>query len=195
MASCHETMKRLLLLLLLLPLIAEASDEFGAEEAIKNPDKLPSSVISYLSKNLDEEIKYCEIKSMDDAFEAKSVKINADSQAIVVKPKNWCLCGAYYCPMWLFQINGSTANRIWFAEGTGGFELLDQEANGYRQIKESGATAGHGHESIWTWDGEKYRETYSQVWVMDGEKNCRETETYRLKNGKLKKVSTSCLKD
>lgn len=190
-----DTMKQLLSLLLLLPLFANASDEFGVEEPIAKPDKIPSSVISYLNKNLANEVKHCEINMLEDALEAKTVRINADSQALVVKPKNWCLCAAQSCPMWLFQVTGSTANRIWFAEGTSGLQLLDQKENGYRQIKEGSATAGHGHESIWTWDGKKYRETYRQDWMMNGEKNCREIETYRQKNGKLKKVSTSCVED
>src|SRR5439155_1425657 len=97
-------------------------------------------------------------------------------------------------PMWLFQIRGSTADPIWFTEGTGGLKILDQEVNGYRQIEVGGATAGHGSKSIWTWDGKKYKETFMQVWGVNDKKGCQETETYRLHNGKLSKVSTSCSK-
>lgn len=188
-------MKRLLLLLLCLPLLTNASDHFSIEEDIEKPDAIPLSVTSYLRSSLGTEINDCEIKKLDEAFEAKFVKISADSQALLVKPKNFCLCGVYLCPVWLFQITGSTANRIWFSQGTGGLELLDQEVNGYRHIREGGGSAGHGSESIWAWAGKEYKETYRRVEGMNFEKNCRETETYRLKNGKLKKVSTTCVED
>ena len=188
-------MKRLLLLLLFLPLLARASDEFGVEEPIEKPDKIPSSIISYLSENLGEDIKSCEIRRVDEAFEAKSVKISVRSHALIVKPKAWCLCGAYYCPMWIFQIKDNTANRIWSTEGTSGLEILDKKTNGYRQIKESGGVATHGHESIWVWGGEKYEETYRQIWTWNNEKSCREAETFRLKHGKLEKAPDSCIPD
>ena len=105
-------MKRLILLLLFLPLFATASDKFGVEDAIKKPDKIPLPVISYLSENLDKNIKQCEIEKVSEAFEAKSVRISAHSTALVVKPKAWCLCGAYYCPMWFFQIKNNTESTL-----------------------------------------------------------------------------------
>jgi hypothetical protein len=188
-------MKQLLLLLLFLPLFASASDEFSVEELIEKPNKILSPVISYLSENLGDDIKSCEIKKVDEAFEAKSVKISAHSRAFVVKPKSWCLCGAYYCPIWLFQVNGHSANPIWSTKGTGVLEVLDKKTNGYRQIKESGGVAAHGSESIWAWDGKKYEENYRQVWTWNNEKSCRETETFRLKHGKLEKTPDLCIPD
>lgn len=186
-------MKRLVLLLLFFPLLAGASDEFGVEEPIEKPDKIPSPIISYLSENLSNDIKSCEIKKVDEAFEAKSVKISAHSRAFVVKPKSWCLCGAYYCPIWLFQ--AKSANPIWSTKGTGALEVLDKKTNGYRQIKESGGVAMHGYESIWAWDGKKYEETYRQDWTWNNEKSCREAETFRLKHGKLEKTPDLCIPD
>lgn len=180
-------------LLLLISSIAIASDEFGSESPIEDPDEIPLPVISYLSKEINLVTQGCQERKLSDALEAKLVNISTHSKALVVKPKSWCLCGTYYCPMWLFQIQGNTANRIWSTEGTSGFEILDKKSNGYRQIKESGGVATHGHESIWFWGGKKYKETYRQVWTWNNEKACREAETFHLKHGELEKAPDSCI--
>ena len=178
-----------------MPLFATASDEFGAEDPIENPDKIPSPIISYLSKEINLGTQGCQEEELSDTLEAKLVNISAHTKAFVVKPKSWCLCSVYYCPMWLFQMHGNTANRVWSTEGTGGFEILDKKTNGYRQLKESGGVAMHGSESVWSWNGKKYEETYRQVWTWNNEKACREAETFRLKHGKLKKAPDSCIPD
>lgn len=179
--------------MLFMPLFATASDEFGAEAPIENPDKIPTPIISYLSKEINIDAQGCQEEKLIDTLEGKLVNISAHTKALVVKPKSWCLCGAYYCPMWLFQVQGNTANRIWYTKGTSGFEVSDKKTNGYRQIIESGGVAMHGYESIWAWGGEKYEEIYRQVWTWNNEKTCRDAETFRLKHGKLEKASNSCI--
>jgi len=188
-------MKQLLPLFLIFSSLAIASDEFGAESPIENSEKIPSPVISYLSKEINLGTQGCQEEKLSDALEAKLVRISAHTKALVVKPKAWCLCSAYYCPMWLFQIKENTANQIWSTEGTGGFEILDKKTKGYRQIKASGGVAGHGSESIWAWNGKQYEETYRQVWTWNNEKACREAETFHLKHGRLEKAPDSCIAD
>lgn len=186
-------MKRLLLLFMFIPFISIASDEFAAEASIDNPDKISPLVTAYLSKNLSDEIKTCEIKRVEDAFEAKQVKLSAKTNTLLIKPKNFCLCGVYYCPMWLLKVNDKVVKPIWFTEGTNALEILDKKTNGFKHIRAFGSVASHGHESIWAWRGKKYVETDRLIWTWNSKKACRNTETFRLKHGKLKKVQDACI--
>ncbi len=177
------------LTLLFFSLSALGADEFGVEQPFENPDKIPYPVASYLSRNLAKEINLCYLKNIDDAFEAKFVKISSNNKAIFVKPKAWCLCGVYNCPIWLFQIAGNRAKPVLYSGGTSGLDILDKKTNGYRLINDYSV---HGRETTWAWDGTKYRETVTKIRSRNEEKSCVQVETYHHKNGKLKKVSVSC---
>lgn len=82
---------------------------------------------------------------IEEAFEAKLVKISASSQAVVVKHKALCLCGGYYSPIWLFQDKSNTASPIWSTKGAGMLELLDKKTNRFRKLKESSGVAMDGY--------------------------------------------------
>jgi hypothetical protein len=36
-------------------------------------------------------------------------------------------------------------------------DILDVKTLGYRQLRESGGTAGHSFERTWAWQGKKYK--------------------------------------
>ncbi|GAB4063241.1 hypothetical protein [Uliginosibacterium sediminicola] len=186
-------MKRFFISLLLVSRLAGASDEFAAEEQIENPDKIPASIIALLAHKIDLAELGCLESKLSDTLEAKRIYIGTQVKTFLVKPKSWCLCGVASCPMWIFQMRGQAANRIWSTEGSAALEILDQKRNGYRRLREISDTAGHGAESIWSWHGAKYEETYRQVWTWNEQKKCRETEVSRLINGKLKNTANSCV--
>ena len=150
-------MKITLLFLLAVTFEAFALDEFSAEGRFAHQAPIPPSVFSDVKgeSNL-EDCGFSE-NNISKALEATEVLIGDSNPAILVKPKSWCLCGAYYCPIWLYQLNNKSATRIWSTPGTSGIDILDHKTQGYRDIKESGGTAGHSYYRIWVWNGMKYK--------------------------------------
>ena len=160
-------MKILFLLLLLISFDARALDEFGAEEHLSHSATIPAAIIADLSHEINLEESACNEKNIAPALEASKVKLSATSQEIFIKPKAWCLCGAYYCPMWIYQVSNNSAKRIWSTPGTSYLQILDKKSHGYRQIKSGGGTAGHGSETTWAWDGQQYKVIKEKTTIAD----------------------------
>lgn len=174
-----------------------ASEEFRVEEHFKTPTKLSASIIAQLTKELGAtKISACQEPQSKDLFEAQLVSLNKSTKAYLVKPAHMCLCSANHCPMWMFKIKGSTQKLIWSAPATGVLEILDKHLNGYKKLKEAGAAATHGGESIWAWDTNSYTEIYKNVWTMDADKKCRfGEETTQLVDGKMVEHTIKCIQD
>lgn len=93
-------------------------------------------------------------------------------------------------------MKGSTPKLIWSTPSTGEVEILDKHLNGYRKLKEAGALATQGAESIWAWDSSHYTEIYKNVWTMDADKKCRlGEETTHLMDGKMVEHTIKCIQD
>ncbi|HYR05331.1 MAG TPA: hypothetical protein VEP71_01465 [Gallionella sp.] len=145
------------LLLFLFSLDAHAVDGFSVEDTLSHQEPIPASVSSELSRETDFKGSGCKEKNISEALEATKVNISSRVHEILIKPKAWCLCGAYSCPIWIYQLNNKSIKRIWSTPGTNGVDILDERTHGYRQIKESSGSAGHSYEAIWAWDGVKYK--------------------------------------
>lgn len=180
-------------LLLLVSSTLMAVEEYSVEENFNNPIKLPALINSYVTKKLSKDIVYCQDEKHTELFEAKVVSLNKSSKAYLVKPAQMCLCGVYYCPMWMFQPKGTEANLIWSTGGTSALEILPKKTNGYRQLKAYGGTAMHGYESVLVWKANKYREIYRKEYTVDNDRLSKCTETYHLKGKMLVSVSNKCL--
>jgi hypothetical protein len=170
------------------------AESFSIEESFTHPVKVPAAIQSRLDAEIAKDIAHCEDVRPETRYEAQVVSLSPSLRAYLLKPTNFCLCGAYYCPVWLYSMQGTQAKRIWSTPATGVLEIMASKTNGYHQLKEYGGTAGHGYKSIWSWDGKKYQETYRQTY-MNGSKGCADVETFRLKAGKLVSVSNECLED
>ena len=97
-------------------------------------------------------------KNLGEALEATAIKLNSNLQAILVKPRAWCLCGASSCPMWIYHLEKNSAKQIWFNPGTHGVEITDKIHKGFRQIRISNTDIrGDTYEAIWVWDGKNYK--------------------------------------
>ncbi|MBF5037875.1 hypothetical protein ACFQ1T_10410 [Methylophilus glucosoxydans] len=186
-------MKIIILLLLLVSFETSASEDFSIEEHFTKPVKIPAPISTYLNKEMREDIALCEGVKPEDMFEVKTIHLNKSSKTYLVKPASTCLCGVYYCPMWIFQMKHNTAHLIWDVSGTGFLEVLNKKTNGFKQLKELGGAAMHGHMSIWSWDGKKYIEIHRQLYSRNNAKNCFDIETFHLKNGKLIRATNKCL--
>lgn len=187
-------MKVTFLLLLLFSTALMAYEDFSIEESFKNPVRIPASIISYLKSEVGDDTSFCEDVKHEDLFESQIVSLNKSTKAYLVKPSHMCLCGAYYCPMWMF-LKGKKADLLWSSPATGMMAILNTKSNGYAQIKDYGGAATHGFKSISSWIGKSYKEVYRQDYMVEGSKGCVDVETFRLKGGKLVSVSKACLED
>lgn len=156
-----------LLALLLLCNAAYAEQTFGVEEALARQTPIPESVLSDLNGEISLTRNSCAQSSLAEALEATKVEIGSKDPTILVKPKSnaWCLCGAYYCPVWMYQITNVSTKRVWYTPGTSTVTILKAKTRGYRKIQSAGGTAGHGFEELWVWDGKKYQLAREKSWV------------------------------
>lgn len=156
-------MKIILLFLFCISLDVLALDEFSVEETFAPQEPLPATIISdfntdiELRKSKDDQEDRCAGKNVSDELEATKIELGSSIQGILIKPKSMCFCGAYCCPMWIYQLNNKSAKRIWSTQCISGINILDKNTHGYRQIKGSSGTAGHSYEAIWAWGGTKYK--------------------------------------
>lgn len=186
-----------LFVLLALCITAQADDTFSTKEQFKRPAKIPAPIIAHLTKEVGKSaIASCSETKPADVFEAEIVSLNKTTKAYLVKPAPTCLCSESTCPVWLFQMKGSTAKVIWNAPATSTVEVLDKKLNGYRKISEASSHAEHGSESTWSWDRNSYTEIYKNAWHMDAEKKCRlGEETIQLMDGKMVNHTIKCTQD
>ncbi|WP_232410912.1 hypothetical protein [Methylophilus sp. 5] len=176
---------------------AQSGEEFKIEERFKATANIPAPIIAYLTNELGgNQLAACQGSQPHDIFEAHIVSLNAATKAYLVKPARMCLCGTDDCPMWLFKVKSKTAKPIWHTDGANMLEIMDKKLNGLPKLKESGGAVAHGHESIYAWDRSSYTEIYSNVWVLDAEKNCRVgKETTQLMDGKMVQHNKKCVQD
>lgn len=187
-------MKTLFLLLFLLPSALMASEEYSIEKHFENPAKLPAHITAYLTKEVaPSRIASCQDVKPHEIFEAEVVQLNASSKAYLVKPAHMCVCTAHYCPMWLFSMKAKTAKPIWTHPATHTLEIMDKKLSGYRKLKEIGDEPTRGHDSIWSWDRDRYTEIDNTEWTLDTEKDCRFTkQTSQLMDGRMVQHSIKC---
>lgn len=159
MFTVHGFKSIAILLSLTFSLHAYAADVFGVEAPLSDQVSISASILSELGTEIDLQKNGCVENKLEAALEATQISMSQQSHAVLVKPRAKCLCGANYCPIWIYQLNRNGAKRIWSTPGTGFVELLDKKNKGYRQIREGGGTAGHNHVGLWVWDGKKYRLT------------------------------------
>jgi hypothetical protein len=150
-------MRTLLLASFLIAINAYAVEEFNVEVPLSNRASIPAVVIDDLSNDIDLKGSGCSESSIAEVIEATSVRVSSTHKELLVKPTAWCLCGAYYCPIWIYQLSGRKAKRLWSTRGTSNVEILVTKQKGYHHIRESGGTAGHSYFQIWEWDGARYR--------------------------------------
>jgi hypothetical protein len=180
--------------IILLHSITAFADSFSIEESFTQPVKIPAAIQSRLNAEMAAGINLCEDVRPETRYEAQMVSLSPSLRAYLLKPTNFCLCGVYYCPVWLYSMQGTQARLIWSTPATGVLEIMSKKTNGYHQLKEFGGTAGHGYKSIWSWNGKKYLQIYRQTYTTSS-KACADVETFRLKAGKLVSVSNECLAD
>jgi hypothetical protein len=173
----------LVLALFVVTVCAYSAEQYHIEERFKQAVKIPPAIIAYLTNgNSADAIADCEESNPHDIFEAKIIELNKSTKAYLVKPKQMCVCGAYYCPMWIFKVKGKTSKLIWSIDGTTFLEVLNEKAGGYKQLKVIGGGAAHGYESLWSWNKDRYSEIYNNFWVWDSEKECRLGEATTINN-------------
>lgn len=196
-----KTMKSLHLIatcfLLLTTTISQADETFNAKERFKNPAKIPSHIIAYLTKEAGRDaITSCQEPKPQDIFEAEIISLNKATKAYLVKPAHTCLCNTSGCPVWMFQAKSTAAKLIWHIPATSAVEVLDKKLNGYRKLREAYTDEAHGRESTWSWDRINYTEIYQNAWHMDAEKKCRlGEETIQLVDGKMVNHTIKCPQD
>ena len=146
--------------------IAAAQQSFGAEQPLKNRTTIPTSVLSDLRKEIDLKSAGCTHSKLGEALEAANVNLGSQNKTILLKPAPgaWCLCGAYLCPAWIYELTSSGSKQIWRADGMSIVNILEKKNDGVRQIQSVGGSAGHGFEALWKWDGEKYKSAGDKYW-------------------------------
>jgi len=138
---------------------AFADDTYSVENPLEHQTNIPKSILSDLSKKIDLQQYGCLENEISETLEASAINLNSSFNHILVKPKAWCLCGANYCPVWIYQLNKKNTRLIWSSPGTSYVEILDKKNRRYKQIRDGGGTAGHEHQTTWVWDGKKYSQT------------------------------------
>lgn len=187
-------MKTLFLMLFLLPCTLLASEEYSVEKRFNNPVKLPAHIVSYLTKEVQPgRISSCEEAKNNEMFEAEVVHLNASAKAYLVKPAHMCVCTTHYCPMWMFSMKSKTAKPIWTHPATHTLEILDKKLSGYRKLKEMGEEPTRGHDSVWSWERDRYTEIDNTEWTLDTEKECRLTkQTSQMMDGTMVQHFIKC---
>jgi hypothetical protein len=163
-------MKIIVVALSLVTFNVHAVEQFNVETPLSIREPIQPSIVVDLSRDIDLRGSGCSESSIREAIEATRVHLSSTRQEILVKPTAWCLCGAYYCPVWIYQLVDGNAKRIWFTPGTASVEILSKKQNGYHHIRESGGTAGHSYFRVWSWNGTKYRVSREKYTVAGNEK-------------------------
>ena len=147
---------------------ASASEQYSVEQSFKNQVNVPSSVALLLGEELNLAKSGCPQSSVAEALEATEVKVGSAVTSILVKPTPaaFCLCGAYYCPAWLFAVTPTGAKQLWFTAGTSYIEILNSRDTGYRRLRSGGGAAGQGLVESWIWSNGSYRLSKTKRWTM-----------------------------
>ena len=175
-------------------LVAHADETFQVKEPFKNPAKLPSPIVTQLTKEVGKDaLASCQSSKPNDLFEAEIINLNKATKAYLVKPAHSCLCENDFCPVWLYPVKSKVVKPVWHIPATSKVEVLDKHLNKYRKLNEASADAIHGSESTWSWDRNNYSEIYKNTWKMDDEKKCRlGEETIQLMDGKMVNHTIKC---
>lgn len=149
-------MKLLASALLMISLNAWASEEFGVEEDFKRRVPVPSIIASQIASETNFTLACGDEARIEKSLEATAIDLNASDNTILVKPSAWCMCGAYACPLWIYQVNKNGYQRILKESGAVAIQTMDKITNGYREIKTRTGSAGHSAESTFAWNGKVY---------------------------------------
>jgi hypothetical protein len=137
---------------------AQTQTQFGAEEAIENPAKIPVPILKQLQN--DKRVKMCTTrvqKFKSNWFSAAEIDLNGDQVSdYVVKAENPCLFGANIAPFWVFH-NLTTRYSLVLHDNTLALEILPVRTEDYHNIKLSKASANQVFEKILKFDGARYR--------------------------------------
>jgi len=139
--------------------VAFAENAFSIEEPLEHQTTIPASILSELGKKIDLKQNGCTENEIHETLEATKINLTPSLNHILVKPKAFCICGANYCPVWIYQISKKTTKLVWSSPGTSYVQILDKKNRRYKQIREGGGTAGHDYQATWTWNGKKYIQT------------------------------------
>lgn len=147
--------------------LAYAEQTFGIEEPLEHQLKIPAAVLFELESELDFKANGCAQFKIEDALEAAQISVGSKYPTLLVKPTQdaWCLCGAYLCPAWIFQLAPEGARRLWSTPGTAAISVVNARNRGYRRIRSEGGTAGHGFVEVRAWDGKHYSRASRKDWV------------------------------
>jgi hypothetical protein len=145
-----------------------AEQIYSIEESLTPQAKIPESVLSDLKNEVDLEIGGCTQSSLAEALEATHIELDSKYPTLLIKPKTnaWCLCGAYVCPVWIYQLTSKGSQRIWSTSGTDIITIQDRNSHGYRNILSESGTAGHGDDEQWVWSGKKYKLARKKSWLV-----------------------------
>lgn len=150
----------ILTLFFLYPIVnhAQTQTQFGAEEAIQNPAKIPLPILRQLQS--DKRVKQCMTRTrkfQSNWFSAAEIDLNGDQVSdYVVKAENPCLFGANIVPFWVFH-NLTTRYSLVLRDSTLALEILPARTEDYHNIKLSKALANQVFEKVLKFDGARYR--------------------------------------
>lgn len=137
---------------------AQTQTQFGAEEAIQNPAKIPAPILRQLRS--DNRVKQCVTRSnkfKSNWFSAAEVDLNGDQVSdYIVKAENSCLFGANIAPFWVFH-NLTHRYSLVLRDNTLALEILPATTEDYHNIKLSSASADQVFEKVLKFDGARYR--------------------------------------
>jgi hypothetical protein len=142
-----------------------ASEEFNIEVGLTAPLQIPAAIISAMKRQYKDLSCFKNAKTtLEASLTSQKIELGGGLEAYLLKPDSddsnaglICLCGAYLCPMWIFQLEaGGRAKELW-STSTANLSILDKKTRGVRDLFESGGSAGHMECSSWKWDGRKYK--------------------------------------
>lgn len=162
-------MKLMASALLMICLNAWASEEFGVEEDFKRRVPVPSIIASQIASETDFALACGDEARIEKSLEATSIALNNVATTILIKPSAWCMCGAYACPLWIYQVNKNGYQRILKEPGAVAIQTMDKMTNGYREIRTRSGSAGHSAESTYAWNGKAYKVIKSKIKMAEEE--------------------------
>ncbi|HEY0907468.1 MAG TPA: hypothetical protein VGE17_09695 [Methylophilus sp.] len=180
--------------LMFVALFAQAEESFITKEPFTQPAKIPAAILASIAQEpAVTESNSCVAAKPAALLEAQIVRLSKTAKAYLVKPAHACLCREAACPVWLFQMKGTAAKRIWHTPAAIKVAVLDKKFDGYHKLGETAGNAAAGSESHWSWDDTHYKQTYKNTWTMDADNKCRlGEETIHLVDGNIVNHSIKC---
>lgn len=92
--------------------VAFAANAFNIEEPLEHQTTIPASILSELGKKVNLKQNGCTENKIHETLEATKIDLTPSLNHILVKPKAFCICGANYCPVWIYQVSKKTEKLI-----------------------------------------------------------------------------------